>query len=69
MCVMDLFRNSLPPPPPPGVAEANPVASQKTPWLAHSYTRLRASAAYRRDNLSSHECLINLLRLMGWTKP
>jgi hypothetical protein len=34
MSVKDLFRKSLPPPP-TRVAQANPIAAQKTPWLAH----------------------------------
>jgi hypothetical protein len=42
MSVMDLFFNSSSPPP-PRAAQVNPIAAQKTPWLAHLHPRLRGN--------------------------
>jgi hypothetical protein len=41
MSFMDVFRKLLPFP--PGVAQANPVAAWKTPWLVHLHPRLRGN--------------------------
>jgi hypothetical protein len=38
MSVLDLFRNSLPLL--PWIAQADPIAAQKTSWLAHLHPRL-----------------------------
>jgi hypothetical protein len=37
------FPNIAAPPPPPRVAQANPIAAQKTPWFAHLHSRLRGN--------------------------
>jgi hypothetical protein len=46
MYVMDLLRKPLTPPPPHSqVAQANPIAAQRTLWLANLHPRLRRNVA------------------------